>query len=364
MKPSKIDHGCFMAHLLQISKVAMPKTVIVTIGTGSGINITHDKSLLIDYKAFNSPLTTYFGVGSEEHQTPIKLIGQGYFPLKYSANETIGMLTLYYSDEDTTILSAMQLNRRSGVHLDLTYDHLVFPERKMSTVRAQDIVSVPLSEILSEVNGVSTTKIRRIKEKYSPKKMSLYEAHVRLNHVNNQAIKDSVNAHVFDDIDHLTAGQNRGEKWCEICRGGRATRGFHYTNSMNAYTEIIQPGTSWSLDIFGPVGDLPSDADRYMLVMVDSVSRYLMVSTHKNKDEKTIVTQIQRNISYVERQFGRTARVVVADQGTEFNNSLLKNYCMDNGIETISPSAKDHSANARAEGSINTMIADARTLLL
>ena len=133
---------------------------------------------------------------------------------------------------------------------------------------------------------------------------------------------------------------------------------------MNAYTEIIQPGTSWSLDIFGPVNDLPSDADRYMLVMVDSVSRYLMVSTHKNKDERTIVTQIQRNISYIERQFGRTVRVVVADQGTEFNNSLLKNYCMDNGIKTIFTSAQDHSANARAERSINTIIADTRTLLL
>ena len=342
---------------------------MVTIDTGSGINITHDKSLLIDYKAFKSPLTTYYGVGSEEHQIPIKLIGQGYFPLKYSATETIGMPTLYCPDEDTTILSAMQLNRRLGVHLDLTYDHLVFPDRKISTIKAQDIVSVPLSEILSEVNGVSTTKpsttkIRRIKEKYSPKTMSLYEAHVRLNHVNNQAIKDSVNAHVFDDIDHLTAGQNRGEKWCEICRGGKATRSFHYTNSMNAYTEIIQPGTSWSLDIFGPVNDLPSDADRYMLVMVDSVSRYLMVSTHKSKDEKTIVTQIQRNISYVERQFGRTVRVVVADQGTEFNNSLLKNYCMDNGIKTIFTSAHDHSANAKAERSINTIIADTRTLLL
>ena len=41
-------------------------STLVTIDTGSGINITHDKSLLIDYKAFNSPLTTYFGVGSEE----------------------------------------------------------------------------------------------------------------------------------------------------------------------------------------------------------------------------------------------------------------------------------------------------------
>ena len=300
-------------------------STLVTIDTGSGINITHGRSLLLDYVEFKSPLTTYLGVGSEEHQMPIKLIGQGYFPLKYSATETIGIPALFYPDEDTTIISAMHLNRRLGVYLNLTYDHLVFPDRKISTVKAQDIVSVPLSEILSEVKGASTTKIRMLKEKYSPKTMSLYEAHVRPSHVNNQAIKDSVNAHVFDDIDHLTAGQNRGEKWREIRRGGKATRSFHYTNSMNAYTEIIQPGSSWSLDIFGSVGDLPSDADRYMLVIVGSVSRYLMVSTHKNKDEKTTVTQIQRNISYIERQFGRTVRVVVADQGTEFNNSLLKN---------------------------------------
>lgn len=67
-------------------------------------------------------------------------------------------------------------------------------------------MSVPLSEILSEVKGVSTTKIKRIEEKYSPRTMSLYKAGVGLNHVNNQAIKDSVSAHAFDDIDHLTAG--------------------------------------------------------------------------------------------------------------------------------------------------------------
>ena len=111
-------------------------STLVTIDTGSGINITHDKSLLIDYKAFNSPLTTYFGVGSEEHQTPIKLIGQGYFPLKYSATETIGIPTLFCPDEDTTIISVLQLNRRLGVHLDLSYVHLVFPDRRISTIKA------------------------------------------------------------------------------------------------------------------------------------------------------------------------------------------------------------------------------------
>ena len=52
------------------------------------------------------------------------------------------------------------------------------------------------------------------------------------------------------------------------------------------------------------------------------------------------------------------------DQGTEFNDSLLKTHCMDNGIKTIFTSAHDHSANARAGGSINTSVADTRTLLL
>ena len=103
-------------------------STLVTIDTGSGINITHDKSLLLDYEVFNSPLTTYFGVGSEEHQIPIKLIGQGYFPLKYSATETIGMPTPYCPDEDITIISPLQLNHWLGVHFDLTYDHLVFPD--------------------------------------------------------------------------------------------------------------------------------------------------------------------------------------------------------------------------------------------
>ena len=138
-------------------------------------------------------------------------------------------------------------------------------------------------------------------------------------------------------------------------------RGFHYTSSMNAYTEILQPETSRSLNISGPVGDLPSDADKYMSVMVDSVVRYLVVSTHKNKDVQTIVTQIKRNISFIERQFGRTVRVVATDQDTEFNNSLLKNHYMDNGIKTIFTSAQDHSTNIKAERSINTMIADTRT---
>ena len=133
---------------------------------------------------------------------------------------------------------------------------------------------------------------------------------------------------------------------------------------MNAYTEILQPETSRPLNIFGPVGDLPSDADKYKLVILDSAGRYHRISTHKNKDVQAIVTQIQRNISFIERQFGRTVRVVATDRGTEFNNSLLRNHCMDNGIKTIFTSAQDHSANVRAERIINTMIADIRTLLL
>ena len=38
---------------------------------------------------------------------------------------------------------------------------------------------------------------------------------------------------------------------------------------------------------FGPVNNLPINAYKYMFLMVDNVSRYIMVSFHRNKDQDT-----------------------------------------------------------------------------
>ena len=50
-----------------------------------------------------------------------------------------------------------------------------------------------------------------------------------------------------------------------------------------------------------------------MLLMVDSASRYIIVSMHKLKSEDTILPQIRKNVSFIKLQFGRKIRVILAE---------------------------------------------------
>ena len=58
---------------------------------------------------------------------------------------------------------------------------------------------------------------------------------------------------------------------------------------MNHHNMQNTPGTSWSLDTLGTVPGMPAGYPEYMLVMVDNVSRYMIVSTYIAKDATTII---------------------------------------------------------------------------
>lgn len=104
------------------------------------------------------------------------------------------------------------------------------------------------------------------------------------------------------------------------------TRHPHFKGSMNFYTKNKQPGESWSLDIFGPVNRINATSDRYMLVMVDNVSRYIITTTHKTKEKEEIGKQISKNINRIEKQFERSVKELVSDKGKEFGNTFLKKH--------------------------------------
>ena len=218
-----------------------PANPLVIIDTASGINLTHDRSLLLDYEEFPKPLSSYYGVGSTDSQKPILIVGQGYLPIRVTKKKVIGIPTLFCPDEDITIISALQLLRLLDVKITPDYGCLQFKDRKVATIHRGNILHVRLEDIIAYKQPTSKQnyKIRRIKENYSPDTMSLYEAHLRLNHISAQAIKNSISANVFDDIHQLILPKEQKKFWCEICRSAKAKQNFHYTNSMNAYTEIV-----------------------------------------------------------------------------------------------------------------------------
>lgn len=202
----------------------------------------------------------------------------------------------------------------------------------MYTRKYNNTIWANTSDLLKE--NTSNSTIRSIKPTNPvivKNSMTLDEAHQRLNHQSIGNIEQSVRHKIFSDVEHLTGEEDEP---CRICLAGKMTRHPHFKGSMNFYTKNKQPGESWSLDIFGPVNRITAISDRYMLVMVDNVSRFIITTTHKTKEKEEIGKQISTNINRIEKQFERSVKELVSDQGKEFGNTFLKNI-LDVSLITI-----------------------------
>ena len=104
-------------------------------------------------------------------------------------------------------------------------------------------------------------------------KITDLEARLCLYYIPLEVIKQSVEYGMFDDVEGLEIPNAKHKLWCPICTSGKMMRHYHYVGSMNHHNMQKTPGSSWSLDTFGPVPGMPTGYPKYMLVTVDNVSR-------------------------------------------------------------------------------------------
>ena len=193
------------------------------------------------------------------------------------------------------------------------------------------------------------------------KKLSAYDFHSKLSHLHIKTINQGIRFGVYDDVKSVPITDTNFS--CNTCELAKAKRHAHHKDSMNAYYSAAEPGSAWSMDLRGPIGKNRRNTDNYMLLIVDNVFRYMMVSTHPNKDEKNIKQQIENNINIIEKQFNRKVQQIISDHGSEFNNSTLKSYFDAKGIVHILTDVGDHASNSRAERYIGVMNCDLRVLM-
>ena len=332
---------------------------LILVDTGSPIHITNKKNWLKNYHTIkNAP--RYGGIGSKED---LNIVGSGFLPIKANKKNVVLVQTYYVPQEQITILSASKLYEETKISLLKGYNTLETSEgKKINTLIKKDSVWVKAEDIIDMPKG-KVYHIRPENPIIHKPTMELEEAHIRLNHIPKRIITEGVKKNIYEDVSDIKDA-NEEEDWCPTCISGKMTRHFHHKNSMNYYNKNKLPGESWSIDIFGPINGLPVNQDRYMLLMVDNVSKYIMVTTHSHKDAEEIKVQILHNIKFVETQFDRKVKQIISDKGTEFTNAALKEALKELGIQLILTPTQDHSSNARAERNIRTIITDARTMLL
>ena len=230
-----------------------------------------------------------------------------------------------------SILSADKLAEELDLSLDSNYNQMVFKDRSENITKDNHTVWISASKIVvaspKKVKKAYKGNNNKIKSVRAVKpKITDLEAHPRLNHIPLEVIRQSVEHGIFEDVEGLVIPNTKHKLYCPICTSGKMARHYHYVGSMSHYNMQKTPGISWSPDTFGPVPQVSSGYPKYMLVMVNNVSRYMIVSTHVNKDADTIVRQIEKNVRQIHTQFGREVQELLTDRGTEFCSENMKTF--------------------------------------
>ncbi|CCH62585.1 hypothetical protein TBLA_0H03030 [Henningerozyma blattae CBS 6284] len=164
----------------------------VVIDTASGISMTPFKEQLVDFIPLTkeNPGPSYYGVGNDDQEKPIYFEGYGFLPIRGDNNKIIHMFTYLAPYEDAIILSAFKLWEIVGYGFESgKYDFSTVNNYKIPTKIMDHTIWVPTKQIIAEyTNEITNKKVRIIKSS----KISLLEAHLRLNHLPTVAIQEFI----------------------------------------------------------------------------------------------------------------------------------------------------------------------------
>ncbi|GKC12621.1 retrovirus-related pol polyprotein from transposon TNT 1-94 [Tanacetum coccineum] len=147
-------------------------------------------------------------------------------------------------------------------------------------------------------------------------------------------------------------------KTCHACEKGKQkplTFKSVHSDQITASFHLLH------MDLFGPIGTPSMSGKRYTLVIVDEFSRFTWVFFLKLKSETSHI--LINFIKLYELQFDTKIKQLRSDQGTEFRNATLEEFCSGKGIVQNFSAPYTPQQNGVAECRNRTLIEAARTML-
>ncbi|GKD85256.1 putative ribonuclease H-like domain-containing protein [Tanacetum coccineum] len=179
--------------------------------------------------------------------------------------------------------------------------------------------------------------------------------HRRLGHVNFKNINKLVKENL---VRGLPSKVFINDHTCVACKKGKQRKA-----SCKAKLErtIRKPLELLHMELFGPVSVDSINKKRYCLVVTDDYSRFSWVFFLATKDETSDI--LCTFIIGLENQLNHKVKIIRCDNGTEFKNHIMNEFCAKKGIKREFSVAKTPQQNGVAERKNRTLIEGARTML-
>nr|GEX61371.1 ribonuclease H-like domain-containing protein [Tanacetum cinerariifolium] len=179
--------------------------------------------------------------------------------------------------------------------------------------------------------------------------------HRRLGHINFKTINKLVKGNLVRGLPTKVFENNNT---CVACKKGKQHRASCKTKPVSS---IDQPLFSLHMDIIGPTFVKSLNKKSYCLVITDDYSRFTWVFFLATKDETSSI--LKTFITGLENQLSFKVKVIRSDNGTEFKNSNLNQFCELKGVKREFSVPRTPQQNGIAERRNRTLIEAARTML-
>ncbi|GJV08613.1 putative ribonuclease H-like domain-containing protein [Tanacetum coccineum] len=179
--------------------------------------------------------------------------------------------------------------------------------------------------------------------------------HRRLGHINFKNINKLVKENLVRD---LPLKRFENDQTCVACLKGKQ----HIAScKTKAFNPITKPLFMLHMDLFGPTFVSSLMHKKYCLVVTDDYSRFSWVFFLTTKDE---TSEILKNfIKEVENLVDKKVKIIRSDNGTEFKNKVMDDFCRGKGIKIEYSVVRTPQQNGVAKRKNRTLIDVARTII-
>ena len=314
--------------------------VVWVLDSGCSRHMTGEKSLLTDVVMRTGPIVI-FGDDSKGFTT-------GYGKLK------VGNVII----EDISLVEGLKHNLLSiSQFCDKGYDVIFQKEvcliqnRKNKDLTLRGVRKSSL--FIADIDSASKGEVKCFYTKASADDSWLW--HRKLSHLNFKTMNSLVKRELVRGLPQKEFCQ---EGLCDACEKGKSKKASHRSKGM---TDIGSPLQLIHMDLFGPVNIPSISRKRYALVIVDDYSKYTWVLFLHSKDEAALV--IIDHIKKIEKEADLPVRAIRSDNGTEFRNAVLNDFCTDKGISRQYSAPRTPQQNGVVERKNRTLIEAARTMI-
>ncbi|GKC18676.1 putative ribonuclease H-like domain-containing protein, partial [Tanacetum coccineum] len=178
--------------------------------------------------------------------------------------------------------------------------------------------------------------------------------HMRLGHINFKNMNKLVRKYLVRGLpskifknDHSCVAYQKGKQHKASCKA-------KLVNSISKPLHMLH------MDLFGPTNVKSLMKKSYCLVVTDDFSRFSCVFLLATKDETSGI--LKTFITEIENQLDHKVKVIRCDNGTEFKNSVMNQFCEIKGIKREFSVARTPQQNGVAERRNRTLIEAARTI--